>query len=181
MFSAPTHSIYSAMADTSHLYSYDINMNAQFPGDIKPLINKSKNLGSSTLMWNNVYSNKYYEDGVDISTKYALKSDLVSNVSLTDNRYNFVKYTSEMSVIELTNGTYYKWISVPSELILTAPSPIDDSYNSDIKIALVIGDSIPSLTINNVQWINGVEPTLEANTTLEISIFDNRATYAVFK
>lgn len=77
MFSAPTSSIYSAMADTSHLYSYDIKMNARFPGDINPHVNKSKDLGSSSLMWNNVYSNKYYEDGVDISTKYALKSELI--------------------------------------------------------------------------------------------------------
>ena len=46
-------------------------------GQVSPYSNKQYDMGSSSLMWNNVYSNKYYENGIDISTKYALKSELI--------------------------------------------------------------------------------------------------------
>lgn len=96
---------------------------------------------------------------------------------------NIVTYTSSTTSASVMGGITYKWTSVGSTLNITFyDSNPAVSTISPINIVLVIGTTVPTLTVpGSVKWVNGTAPALEANTTVEISIFDSRATYAVFK
>lgn len=60
----------SNMATNGHLYSYDINQNATFPGAIYPYATNSYSLGSSSLQWGGIYGKTIYEDGTSLASKY---------------------------------------------------------------------------------------------------------------
>lgn len=44
------------LAGKDHLYTWDVEQNAFFPGSVYPSVNNSKDLGSSSLKWANIYA-----------------------------------------------------------------------------------------------------------------------------
>ena len=78
----------NSMMARDHLYTWDIDKNATFPGSIYPTTNNSYNLGSSSYKWANVYATTFNgnltgtatkatgdKNGDDITTTYYLASN----------------------------------------------------------------------------------------------------------
>lgn len=95
---------------------------------------------------------------------------------------NVVKYTNINSTISaLPAGGYYKWTTVPTSITIQSISQSAAMYEPT-TIILNIQSVVPTITLpSSIKWVNGTAPTPEANTILEISILEDRATYAVFK
>ena len=51
--------IATGMAANGHMYTWDVSKNVTFPGDILPSSDNAKNLGSSSLKWDNVYATTF--------------------------------------------------------------------------------------------------------------------------
>ena len=95
---------------------------------------------------------------------------------------NVVRYTNINSTISaLPAGGYYKWTTVPTSITIQSISQSAAMYEPT-TIILNIQSVVPTITLpSSIKWVNGTAPTPEANTILEISILEDRATYAVFK
>lgn len=92
-----------------------------------------------------------------------------------------ITYTSSTSSVALTAGNYYYWSSVGSKVTITSISGYLNMLDPT-QIVLTIGSTVPTITLpSGIKWVNGVAPVPVANSVLEISILENRATYSIFK
>ena len=92
-----------------------------------------------------------------------------------------ITYTSSTTSIALTAGNYYYWSSVGSSVTITSISGYLNMLDPT-QIVLTIGSTVPTITLpSGIKWVNGVAPVPVANSVLEISILEDRATYSIFK
>ena len=92
-----------------------------------------------------------------------------------------ITYTSSTTSVALTAGNYYYWSSVGSKITITSISGYLNMLDPT-QIVLTIGSTVPTITLpSGIKWVNGAAPVPVANSVLEISIFEDRATYSIFK
>lgn len=92
-----------------------------------------------------------------------------------------ITYTSSTTSVALTAGNYYYWSSVGSSVTITSISGYLNMLDPT-QIVLTIGSTVPTIALpSGIKWVNGVAPVPVANSVLEISIFEDRATYSIFK
>ena len=128
-------------------------LNATFAGNILPSITNTKDLGTSSLSWNNVYAKTIYESGNSLSNTYAAKTHT------HDDNY----YTQAQTDKKLTN--LQNLINALSSGLKVTGSASPSTFFTGVKTSVTVTatvqnvDNIDDATIT----INGI--TAEKNTT----------------
>lgn len=115
----------------------------------------------------------------------AVMSQKAITDELTSIRNNFQKKIVIVSPSETTKGIepnkYYKWGTVTS-LNITLNTPTDDTILNEYVFEFTSGTTATSLNLpNTIKWLKGVKPTIETNTTYQISIVNNLAIACYFR
>ena len=98
------------LAANGHIYTYDVNLNATFPGNIYPSTNNSKTLGTSSLKWADVYATTLHGNlsWSEITSKPTATGSKVTGISIADHATGTIRgvKTTTTTASKVTVGTH---------------------------------------------------------------------------
>lgn len=109
-----------------------------------------------------------------------IKTHDVIEKLINDSKTKIVIVDSSDTTKGIDPNKYYKWDTVTS-LNITLNTPTDNTILNEYVFEFTSGTTATSLTLpSGIKWLKGEAPTIEANTTYQISIVNNLAIACYF-